>query len=307
MKTDRKGEWFIVTIPENWQGETLDDLFRKRWNGPKKQIHQIRMDKAILLNGENPNWHAPLNLGDRLQIKFFKQEAFGVTPFYIDVSVLYEDDHLLVVNKPADMDTHPNSPAQVNTLANAVAFYLQSKGEDRKVLHIHRLDRDTTGAVLFAKHSFVGALLDKMLEERKIKRTYLAMVDGIIMKKKGTIDKPIGNDRHHPTRKRVSPTGQTAITHFKVLDTFPKMNQSLVQCHLDTGRTHQIRVHLSSVHHPITGDVLYGGTSTYMRQALHAAKLEFIHPFTGKMIICYAPFLDNPPIFPEINISKVLN
>jgi 23S rRNA pseudouridine1911/1915/1917 synthase len=153
--------------------------------------------------------------------------------------------------------------------------------------------------VLFAKHSFVGAILDKMLEERKIRRTYVAITDGLIAKKKGTINAAIGRDRHHPTKRRVSPTGQSAITHYKVLDTFPNKNRTLIQCQLDTGRTHQIRVHLSNSGHPITGDILYGGKPDFSRLALHAARLEFIHPFTKENIICFAPFLDRPAIFPD--------
>lgn len=303
MMTDRKGEWFEITVPTKWKEHTIDDLFRNIWKGPKKQIHELRMDKAVLVNGTLPNWNSPLAENDRIQIKFFQEEDFGVTPSYYDISILYEDDHLLVVNKPAEMDTHPNTPDQENTLANAVAFYLQSKGEQRRVIHIHRLDRDTTGAVLFAKYSFIGAILDRMLEERLIKRSYFAIVDGIIRGKRGTINQPIGKDRHHPTRRRVSSTGQKAVTHYKVLDTFPKRNLSLVSCHLDTGRTHQIRVHLSSINHPITGDVLYGGNTNFKRQALHAVKLEFIHPFTEEIIICYAPFLDDPPIFKDVHFD----
>jgi 23S rRNA pseudouridine1911/1915/1917 synthase len=306
MKTVRKGEWFELTVPTKWQGDTIEDLFRKTWNGPKKQIHSLRMAKGVLLNGINQSWSIPLEPGDCLQIKFFEDHEHGVIPAYIDISILYEDDHLLVVNKPAGMDTHPNTPNQNNTLSNAVAFYLQAKGEQRKISHIHRLDRDTTGAILFAKYPFIGAILDRMLEERKIKRSYLALVDGLIKRKQGTINQPIGNDRHHATKKRISPSGQIAITHYKVIETFPNKKQSLVQCNLDTGRTHQIRVHLSSLGHPIVGDLLYGGSPQCSRQALHAYHLEFIHPITDEPIQCHAPFLDQPMIFPEVDRKKLI-
>ena len=303
MKLDRKGEWLELTIPNNWDGGTIDDLFRKTWNGPKKQIHHLRMTKAVLLNGIAANWNVNLSKGDRLHIKFFEDQEFGVIPTYYDLSIIYEDDHLLVVNKPSGMDTHPNTPDQQNSLSNAAAFYLHAKGELRKISHIHRLDRDTTGAILFAKYPFIGAILDKMLEERKIKRTYLAIVDGLLTEKKGTIDQPIGQDRHHPTKKRISLSGQRAITHYTVVETYPKKRQSLVTCNLDTGRTHQIRVHLSSIGHPIVGDVLYGGSPQCKRQALHAFMLEFTHPITEELIHCHAPFLDKPPIFPKVDIK----
>lgn len=300
MELKRKGEWLEIITPLKWNGYTIDSIFRDLWAGPKKQIHLLRMGEGVRLNGDKANWHKPLTTGDRLQIKFFDEQEFGVIPSYFDIDILYEDDHLLVVNKPSGMDTHPNEPTQTNTLANAVAYYLQSKGEYRKILHIHRLDQNTTGAILFAKHSFISAILDRMLEERKIKRTYVALTDGIIRKKKGTIDAPIGRDRHHPTKRRVSPTGQKAVTHYKVLNVFQNKDQSMIQCELDTGRTHQIRVHLSSIGHPISGDTLYGGKPIFPRQALHAIKVAFIHPFTEEKIVCYAPFLDQPLIFPEM-------
>ena len=303
MNFKRKGEWLELVIPPDWNGHTIDFILRDIWKGPKKQIHELRMDKAVQLNGEQANWTKPLTAGDKLQIHFFSEQDFGIIPTYIDIEILYEDDHVLVVNKPAGLATHPNEPNQINTLANAVAFYLQSKGEMRKVIHIHRLDQDTTGAVLFAKHPFVGAILDKMLEERKISRTYVAITDGIMNQKKGTINAAIGRDRHHPTKRRVSPTGQLAITHFKVLDTFPNKNRTLIQCQLDTGRTHQIRVHLSSIGHPISGDSLYGGKPEFSRTALHAIRLEFVHPFTKENIVCFAPFLDLPAIFPDETID----
>lgn len=298
MITHKKGDWFELVIPTDWNQLTIDYILRQLWKGPKKLIHHLKMNKLITVNGEQINWHQPLASGERLQLKFFTEEEFGVTPSYIDIDVIYEDDHLLIVNKPAGLDTHPNDPKQTNTLANAVAFYLQAKGEFRRVLHIHRLDKDTTGAVLFAKHAFIGAILDRMLEERQIKRTYLAIAEGILSKKQGTIDAPIGKDRHHPTRRRVSQTGQAAKTHYKVLKTYQNKRHTLIQCNLDTGRTHQIRVHLSSVGHPLAGDVLYGGSPIFPRQALHAVKMEFVHPLTGAKIECSAPFIDKPAIFP---------
>jgi len=264
-------------------------------------IHQYRMERTVLINGNLPNWNQLLSAGDILQIKLFQPEEFTVTPTYFDIEPLYEDDHLFILNKPAKMDTHPNEPSQTNTLLNAAAFHIQANGEELNPRHIHRLDRDTTGAVLFAKHALAGAILDRMLEERKIKRTYLAIAEGLMKKDKGTINKPIGKDRHHPVRRRVSNTGQPAITHYQVIQRLQREGRTIIRCSLDTGRTHQIRVHLSDLGHPLVGDVLYGGSTTYPRQALHAVKMELPHPFTGETIICHAPFLDQPPIFKDID------
>ncbi|MBU8880119.1 RluA family pseudouridine synthase [Bacillus sp. FJAT-29790] len=289
IHTRRFGEWFELTLPHDWEGFSVDYILRDLWKAPKKQIHFMRMEKHIKING-NPliDWNHSLKAGDRLQLKLFREEDFGVQPAYREVEVLYEDDHMIVFNKPANMDTHPNTPDQTNTLANAAAFLLQAQGEHRKIKHVHRLDRDTTGAVLFAKHPLAGAILDSMLEERLIKRTYLALVHGRMKAKKGTIREPIGRDRHHATRRRVSPKGQPAITHFELIETYPKQNLSLIKCQLDTGRTHQIRVHLSHLGHPLAGDLLYGGKPIFDHQALHAEKLEIPHPFTKEKITCIA-------------------
>lgn len=301
LHTRRYGNWYEITVPKQWSGMNVDQFFRENWSAPKKLIHQFRMEKKVLINDEAINWDRPLKEGDRLKLKLFEPEEYGVVPSYLEVDILYEDDHFIVFNKPSGMDTHPNSPEDTQTLSNAAAFHLQLNGEKAKIRHVHRLDRDTTGAILFAKHALAGALMDLELEKRKIKRTYFALVDGIMKQKKGVIDKAIGRDRHHPTRRRVSPTGQKAITRYKLIEVFPKENMSLVQCQLDTGRTHQIRVHFSSLGYPLSGDTLYDGSSKFKRQALHAIKLEFTHPFTLESVTCIAPFIDKPEIFKGID------
>ena len=305
IQSNKKGEWLEIITPIEWQEHTLETLLRELWQTPKKLVHLFRTEKKIRINGKNPDWTLPLVKGDRLQLHLFIEEETMVVPEYQYVDIIFEDDHLIVFNKPAGIDTHHNEPGQTGTLANAAAFHMQTNGELTRPRHIHRLDRDTTGAVLFAKNALIGAIMDKLLEERLIKRTYLALTDGIIRQKKGTINKPIGRDRHHPTRRRVSDTGQTAITHFKVINRIKDEGLSLIECSLDTGRTHQIRVHFSDFGHPLAGDSLYGGSDIFNRQALHAVKLEFVHPFTQEKIICHAPFIDNPPIFKDIDPTQI--
>lgn len=289
IRTAKKGEWFELVVPREYELLTIDELFREVWQAPKKWIHHIRMKKEALINGEIANWTSPLKEHDRILIKIFQDIDFGVVPSYYEVEILYEDDHLLIVQKPAGMKTHPNHPEQTDTLANAIAFYLQSKGELRAIQHIHRLDKDTSGVILFAKHALIGAMLDRMLEERKIKRTYSALVHGIIKQRKGTIDAPIGRDRHHPTKRRVSPNGQKAVTHYEVVE--KGKGQTLVKCQLATGRTHQIRVHLSHLGFPIVGDPLYGKKEDKGRLALHAERLQFTHPITLEIIDIYSPII----------------
>lgn len=297
MQTNHSGKWFQLHIPHNWNNFTIDNILKEEWKVPKKLLHEIRMDKGVRLNGEYVNWNTALKTNDLFEIAIYQDEDYGVVPQDLSIEVLYEDDHLIIVNKPAGIDTHPNIDGQKGTLANGVAYYFQEKNECHRVRHIHRLDRDTSGAILFAKHSLSHAILDRLLNERKIKRTYYALVQGLIKKPSFVIDNPIGRDRHHPTRRRVSTSGQTAITRVTVLNVFPKEKYSLIECSLDTGRTHQIRVHLSSIGHPLVGDTLYGGKPVFNRQALHARKLAFVHPFLGKKVECIAPFNDESSIF----------
>ncbi|OQM46448.1 RNA pseudouridine synthase [Anoxybacillus sp. UARK-01] len=291
--TIRKGEWLEFTVPSDWHGQTIESLLRTMWNSPKKWLHQLRMEKGVRVNGETVSWQTRLQKNDRFQIWVYKPETSDILPNYQELDILWEDEHLIVVNKAAGMEVHPTSPNQTNTLSNIVAAYFQTKGIFTKVRHIHRLDRDTSGAILFAKHALAGAILDRMLEQRQIKRTYVALVHGILKEKSGSIDAPIGRDRHHPTRRRVSKTGLAAVTHYRVLDTDFKKQTSLVELTLETGRTHQIRVHMSYIGHPLVGDLLYGGSAQPLsRQALHAFKLDFPHPFTNEFIRCVAPCND---------------
>jgi 23S rRNA pseudouridine1911/1915/1917 synthase len=306
LKTVRKGEWFQIIVPEEWEGNTIDELFRHVWEAPKKLTHLFRMEDKVLVDGSRVNWHLPLSSGSKLQIHLFNEEELQVIPNFFDIDILFEDDHVLVINKPPFMNTHPNDPkTEKNTLINAAAFYLQSKGELRNIRQIHRLDRDTSGAILFAKHPLAGTILDKMLEKREIKRTYIAAVHGMLNRKIGTINAPIGRDRHHATKRRVSPSGQQAVTHYQVIKEDKNKQLSFVKCWLETGRTHQIRVHLSHLGYPLIGDTLYGGQPLVKRQALHAAKLEFSHPFTQEKVVCHAPFTDLSPIFSMIDVYKI--
>ncbi|WP_335872410.1 RluA family pseudouridine synthase [Bacillus sp. 2205SS5-2] len=290
MITERKGSIFTMSLPKNWEQITIEYLLQNIWKAPKKIIHQYRMEKAITVNGSLVSWKNELTSGDTISIDLFKKEAFGFIPTFQLINVLYEDDHLLVINKPSGIDTHPNEPQQNNTLANGVAYHLLQKGEQCRAYPIHRLDRDTSGSIIFAKHALSQAILDRHLRERKIKRTYLALVHGNLQKIKGTIQKNIGKDRHHPTRRRVSVNGQTAITHYQKSKYIPNKNLSLVEISLETGRTHQIRVHMSDLGHPLAGDTLYGGSAIFSHQALHAKKISFQHPLTLESIECEADF-----------------
>jgi 23S rRNA pseudouridine1911/1915/1917 synthase len=276
---------FSVT---NNQSQPLQNYLKDVIGIPKGLLHELRMSKQVLVNGDTPNWTKPLQKGDQIFIPILPEEISTIST-EMDIYIIYETEHLLVVNKKAGMDTHPSSDQDIHSLSNGVAHYFKKNEIRSKVRHVHRLDKDTSGAILFAKHAISGAILDRMLEERKVKRTYLALVEGVMSSSKGMVDKPIGKDRHHASRRRVSPNGQKAITHFQVVKFFPKEQLTLVELSLDTGRTHQIRVHMSSIGHPIYGDKLYGSKNNHHRHSLHAWKLTVPHPFMEESVTVHAP------------------
>lgn len=293
MKTIRKGEIGEITIPKSFSGLTIAEFLQQKWKIPKKLLHEWRMNQSISLNGKPVSLSVVLQEKDRIQLPLFNQSPLPVPPSFQPIEVLMEDDHLIIVNKPAGITTHPNSPEDADTLLHMVAGHLCVNGDIGFVRHVHRLDKDTTGAILFAKHPLSYSTLSYLLEKKEIKRTYVAIVHGILFQTKGTINKPIGKDRHHPTRRRISPSGQSAVTHYEVLEVDRKQKLTLIRCRLETGRTHQIRVHFSSIGHPLAGDILYGGKPVFHRPALHSEKMEFIHPFTDEAIQCHASPLDN--------------
>ncbi|MDR0136161.1 RluA family pseudouridine synthase [Metabacillus idriensis] len=289
-----RGEWMEFPVKKDWAGISLQQMLREKMKAPKTLVHKWRMDREVKVNDADPNWTSPLNEKDSVMIRLFQDEEFDIIPEYMELDLLFEDEHFLIINKPAGMDTHPNEPGQTGTLANGIASHFQMQGLSRKIRHIHRLDHDTSGAIVFTKHALSHAILDRLLEDRLIKRTYTAIVQGQMKQKKGKIDQPIGKDRHHPVRRRVSPGGQPALTHFKTEDYNTRFDVSLVRLQLDTGRTHQIRVHLSHIGYPISGDDLYGGNKNLIdRQALHASEITVMHPFTDEKVTVSADFPDD--------------
>ncbi|MEC2075576.1 RluA family pseudouridine synthase [Metabacillus fastidiosus] len=294
------GEWLEFIIKEEWKDRTVFSILSEEIGASKALIGQWRETNSIKRNDTLADVNHKVCSGDRLSLHVFKTEPFNVIPTEQDIAVLYEDDHLIILNKQANMNTHPNNPSDADTLANGLANYYKQHGIQTTINHIHRLDYGTSGAIIFAKHALAQAILHKDLENRIIKRTYLAAVQGKVKQKSGKIDLAIGRDRHHPTRRRVSPKGQKAITNYNVDYYDNKNNISILSLHLDTGRTHQIRVHLSHLGHPIIGDELYGGKINKMkRQALHARKIRLIHPLTKEKIEVIAPL---PPDMNWLNI-----
>ena len=203
-------------------------------------------------------------------------------------NIIYEDDHCLVAFKPVGMSVHGSFKGEINTLDVAVAKYMLENEDPIEIRHIHRLDDDTSGPVLYAKHDLAQQRLDEAMRQKDIDRLYIAIVEGVMLKDKGTIDAPIGKNRHNSKARMVSPSGEQAITHYEVVRRFDRYTE--VKFELETGRTHQIRVHSSYIGHPIAGDGLYGATTELRKtQALHGQFLIFPHPISQQQIKVEAP------------------
>lgn len=220
--------------------------------------------------------------------------------------VRYEDDHVLVVDKPAGLLIHSDGTGKSDTQTERVQKYLRSSGHTSPAFHVHRLDVGTTGCVLFAKHSFALRSLDTMMRERRIHRTYLAAVCGVTATT-GSIRQPIGRDRHHAGAFRISATGKPAVTHYTRIAVDSRTSISLLKCEIETGRTHQIRVHLASLGHPVIGDATYAGMTgdegwrwSGPGQALHGWRISFQHPYTKEFLSIEAPIpVSVKSLFPE--------
>ncbi|QCT01967.1 pseudouridine synthase, RluA family [Paenibacillus algicola] len=278
----RRGEWLELTpgkvLTAASDRESATEAWLKEQLGmPEKLIRCLRSEGAL-------QWR-----GDRLRLQLFPAVAAGIEPRCAELDILYEDDFCLVVNKPAGMAVHPDSSSSELTLNHAVAWHFHTHGTKAAVRHVHRLDKDTTGPVLYGKNEFALLKLDEAMRNKEIVRRYAALVQGVVSHKLKVIDLPIGKDRHHPKRRRVSLTGQHAVT--RILSVEPYRQASLLFLSLETGRTHQLRVHLSHMGHPILGDPLYGASfGSFQRQALHGAELSFRHPLTGEELLLEAPW-----------------
>ncbi len=267
-------------INKKYEGLTLIQFFNE-FNLGKPKIHNIFNDKLLTINNEYKNRDYVLKENDLLEIEYNESRDF--LPDKKKLDVVYEDDYLLIVNKPSNILVHPDDKSKNGTMVNIVSCYYQNKELDLSIKYAHRLDIDTTGLLIFVKDSLTKAKIDQLISTHELKRYYLCLVEGKLKNKKGTINAPIGMDRHHKQRRRISKTGQEAVTHYEVLKEFK--SYSLLKVILETGRTHQIRVHLSSIGHPLLGDELYGAKDLrYKRFMLHSHEIEFIHPITCEKV-----------------------
>ena len=280
---------FHYQITENEQGTTVLDFLRKK-GFSRHILSSMKADKeALTRNGQRIGGREQLLAGDHFRVRLLETvDSDGIVPVSMPLSILYEDEDILVINKPADMPVHPSIGNYTNTLANGVAAYLDAKDEHSPFRCINRLDRDTSGALILAKNAFSAAVLSTQMRNRQIRRTYLAVVEGITPPN-GTISAPISRVDDSVIERHVDFLhGEPAVTHYERLET--KNEHSLLEIHLETGRTHQIRVHMGYIGHPLPADYLYHPVyDCFKRQPLHSLQLEFRHPVTDKPMCLLAP------------------
>lgn len=280
---------FTYTIPADFDEKNL--LFFLKSKGYSSQIitHLKRTENGILLNGIWGRVRDILHTNDQLTITLIETESSdNIVPSDLPLDIVYEDEDLMVINKAADTPIHPSQGNYENTLANAVAFYFSQKGEPFTYRCINRLDRDTTGLLIIAKHMYSASLLSNMVQNRAIHREYLAVATGLVPEE-GCIEAPIGRVDGSTIERQVDfENGEYSCTHYKRIAF--QNGYSLVSLKLATGRTHQIRVHMKHIGHPLPGDFLYNPDySVIQRQALHSHRLAFMHPITNQKMEFTSP------------------
>ena len=272
------------TIEEN--NKTIKQILKERLFISDRLLTFLKKNSLILYNNDkitNLNILARLNSTVTVDLNF-EEDNNNIVPIKMDLKIIYEDEALLIIDKPAGIPVHPSILHYTNSLSNGVKYYFDSINLKKKIRPVNRLDRNTSGIVIFAKNQYIQECLIHQMQTKEFKKTYLAVVEGHLKKLNGTIDAPITRKENSIIERCVAENGEKSITHYKVLKQNFEKNYDIVECLLETGRTHQIRVHLSYIGHHLIGDTLYGNNSKYIsRQALHAYKVEFIHPITNKL------------------------
>lgn len=274
----------IITyhIDARADGLRTEQFLRRRGYSCQNLTQLKKMPESILINGVWSYMRTPLSAGDTLTVHIRETESSpNIPPVDLPLCIVYEDEDIIVVNKPAGMPVHPSLNNYRNSLANALMYYYQQQGKPFIFRCTNRLDRDTSGLTVIAKHMVSSSILSAMTARHKIRREYLAIVRGHVTPPSGTIDAPIGRAGTPLIERRIDfEHGERAVTHYRVVK--EKNGHSLVSLVLETGRTHQIRVHMKYLGFPLVGDYLYNPDMEYIqRQALHSHSLSFRHPITG--------------------------
>lgn len=280
----------IYLTDDNSAGLRIEQFLRRQGYSYQNLTQLKKMPESILINGVWSYMRTVLKRGDVLTVRIRETESSpNIPPAEHPIDIVYEDEDIIVVNKPAGMPVHPSLNNYENSLANALMYYYQKQGKPFIFRCSNRLDRDTSGLTVIAKHMVSSSILSKMGARHEITREYLAITRGSLSPSDGTINAPIGRAGSSLIERKIDfEEGEHAVTHYHVMT--EKNGHSLVSLMLETGRTHQIRVHMKYIGHPLVGDYLYNPDMEYIsRQALHSYRLSFTHPITGKDMGFTAP------------------
>ena len=271
-------------VKEN--NKTINQIIQTEFNLSSRLFNKLVKNKKIYLNSYESDTRNIANINDVITIDLnYNEDNSNIVPTKMELNIIYEDEGLLILNKPAGIPVHPSMLHYTNSLSNGVRFYFDSIGLKKKIRPVNRLDLDTSGLIIFAKNEYVQEHLIKQMSNGTFRKEYMCLAEGIFENTSGTINAPIARKQGSIIERCVSDNGQTAITDYEVIKTFD--NYSLVKCVLKTGRTHQIRVHMAYFGHPLVSDTLYGNGKSNLieRQALHSYKIRFLHPITLEEMI----------------------
>jgi len=278
----------IIDVPDEETGERIDSFLSGKTDFTRTRIQQLIKDRNITVNGKPTKSSYKIEENDEITIEVPEVETTEIKPENIKIDIVYEDSDIAVINKQAGLVVHPAHGHYSGTLVNAILYHIKDlsgiNGEIRPGI-VHRLDKDTSGLIVIAKNDKVHAALTEMFQEKKIRKTYLAILKGKLNKSEGKIVTQIGRDKNDRKKMTVIDDvakGKNAITNYRVISQNNLF--TLVKVNIETGRTHQIRVHMRHLGYPILGDSVYGRKDNEKRQMLHAYKLEFIHPVTGRQM-----------------------
>ncbi len=277
-------EQLTYVIANQYQGETIRFVLKNEFHFSKKLLATLKARKSVLLNGSIGYYSQTVHQGDLLSVDFSYPEETSVLPEKMDLSIVYEDEDFLCIEKPPFMACHPVGTHQHQTVANGICQYWLDQGAKKKFRPAGRLDRNTSGLMLICQNGFSQAFFVKSTRKGQVEKTYLAIIDGHLSSCEGIIDMPIGRILPDRLQRMVCQEGKPSQTAYRVIQ--ETSQHSLLEIRLLTGRTHQIRVHLAHIGHPLVGDTLYGGSDLKLdRQALHCHRLRFPHPrLSGKWI-----------------------
>ena len=278
----------IIDVPDEETGERIDSFLSGKTDFTRTRIQQLIKDRNITVNGKPTKSSYKIEENDEIIIEVPEVETTEIKPENIKIDIVYEDSDIAVINKQAGLVVHPAHGHYSGTLVNAILYHIKDlsgiNGEIRPGI-VHRLDKDTSGLIVIAKNDKVHTALTEMFQEKKIRKTYLAILKGKLNKSEGKIVTQIGRDKNDRKKMTViddAAKGKNAITNYRVISQNNLF--TLVKVNIETGRTHQIRVHMRYLGYPILGDSVYGRKDNEKRQMLHAYKLEFIHPVTGRQM-----------------------